>query len=125
MFYQYCTVRGRLLVDGSNMLFCVFHIFIIKFVQVVVDILNSDHDCLQLQVWEQCSLENQSKDFVETELDKDWNKISESYIHLFLNVCPICFPATNPSTGSKMQPLKFILSLRVVHRAQIDLINME
>jgi hypothetical protein len=51
----------------------------------------------------------------KTELDKAWYKIPESCIQLFLNMCPICFPATNPSTGSKMQPLKFIVSPRVGH----------
>lgn len=47
---QYCIVREHIIVDSSNMLFCIFHKLIIKFVNIVSDVLNSDHDCLQLQV---------------------------------------------------------------------------
>jgi hypothetical protein len=59
------------------------------------------------------------------ELDKVWYKIPESCIKIFLNTCPYCFPAKNPSKSSKMQPLNMIFSERVGHRAQIDLIGME
>ena len=59
------------------------------------------------------------------ELDKVWWSIPESCLKLFLKMCPYCFPARNPSAGDKMQPLKFIFSPTVGHRAQIDLIGME
>jgi hypothetical protein len=61
----------------------------------------------------------------KTECDKIWWSIPESCLRLFLNLCPYCFPVRNPSAGDKMQPLKFILTPTVGHRAQIDLINME
>jgi hypothetical protein len=42
-----------------------------------------------------------------------------------LSTCPYCMSARNPSASSKMQPLKFIMSETVGHRAQVDLISME
>ena len=58
-------------------------------------------------------------------LDDVYYSIPESCIRLFLNLCPICFSARPPSSKAKMNPLKFIFSPRVGHRAQMDLINME
>jgi hypothetical protein len=68
-----------------------------------------------------------AKDFKKNkaELDRVWYSIPESCIKLFLNLCPTCYSGSNPTKASKMNPLKFIHSPRVGHRAQIDLIGME
>jgi len=67
------------------------------------------------------------KDFRKNkdEVDKTWYSIPESCIKIFLNLCPICYSGSNPARSSKQNPLKFIYSPRVGHRAQIDLIGME
>jgi hypothetical protein len=61
----------------------------------------------------------------KTNIDLIWYKIPEACVDLFLKLCPYCFSSRNPTKKSKMNPLKFILSPRVGHRAQIDLISME
>jgi hypothetical protein len=68
-----------------------------------------------------------TKDFRKNkdELDKVWYSIPESCIKIFLNLCPIYHSGSNPARSSKPNPLKFIYSPRVGHRAQIDLIGME
>jgi hypothetical protein len=58
-------------------------------------------------------------------LDKIYYSIPESCLKQFLALCPICFSARIPMKKSKMNPLKFIFTPRVGHRAQIDLIGME
>jgi hypothetical protein len=67
------------------------------------------------------------KDFTKNkdEVDKIWYSIPKSCIKIFLNLCPICYSGSNPAWSSKQNPLKFIYSPRVGHRAQMDLIEME
>ena len=82
----------------------------------IFDILNFHHVNL-----------SHAKDYDKNkkDLDKVWYSIPESCIRIFLNLCPRCFSGTNPAKSAKMNPLKFIHSPRVGHRAQIDLIKME
>ena len=54
-----------------------------------------------------------------------WYGIPKECLHIFLNTCPYCMSARNPSLSTRMQPLKFIMSPTVGHRAQVDLISME
>jgi hypothetical protein len=58
-------------------------------------------------------------------LNSVWYGIPEECLRIFLNTCPLCMSARNPSLSSRMQPLKFIMSPTVGHHAQVDLISME
>lgn len=82
----------------------------------IFDIMKSHHENL-----------SHAKDYDKNkkDLDKVWYSIPESCIKIFLNLCPRCFSGSSPARKSRMNPLKFIHSPRVGHRAQIDLIKME
>jgi len=59
----------------------------------------------------------------KAKLDQQYYSIPESCICLFLRLCPYCCPARTKKVKSKV-PLKMILTPRVGHCAQIDLIEM-
>jgi hypothetical protein len=59
----------------------------------------------------------------KAKLDQQYYSIPESCICLFLRLCPYCCLARTKKVKSKV-PLKMILTPRVGHRAQIDLIDM-
>ena len=82
----------------------------------IFDIMKYHHEML-----------SHSKDFRKNkdEVDKTWYCIPESCLRIFLNLCPTCYSGSSPARSSKQNPLKFIHSPRVGHRAQIDLIGME
>jgi hypothetical protein len=88
----------------------------VTFYEEVWDLMHSSHQDL-----------SHTRDFKKnkTALDKVYYKIPEQCIRLFLKLCPICFSARFPSKKSKMNPLKFIHSPRVGHRAQVDTILMD
>jgi hypothetical protein len=56
-------------------------------------------------------------------LDQEYYSIPESCIRKFLDLCPFCIPAETKRDKHKV-PLKMILTPRVGHQAQIDLIDM-
>jgi hypothetical protein len=56
-------------------------------------------------------------------LDQVYYSIPESCVKDFLKLCPYCCPARNKKKKNKV-PLKMILTPRIGHRAQIDLIDM-
>jgi len=57
-------------------------------------------------------------------LNAVWYGIPKECLRIFLNTCPYYMSARNPTVPSRMQPLKFIMSPTVGHRAQVDLISM-
>jgi len=59
----------------------------------------------------------------KAKLDQEYYLIPESCVKLFLQICPYCFPARRKKQNNKV-PLKMILTPRIGHRAQIDLIDM-
>jgi hypothetical protein len=59
----------------------------------------------------------------KAKLDQEYYLIPESCVKLFLQICPDCFPARQKKQNNKV-PLKMILTPRIGHRAQIDLIDM-
>ena len=50
--------------------------------------------------------------------------ITESYIKLFLSLCPVCSDAAQGRIIAKHQPLLMILTTTIGERAQMDLIDM-
>jgi len=56
-------------------------------------------------------------------LDEVYYSIPESCIKEFLNLCPYCVPSRTKKEQQKV-PLKMILTPRIGHHAQIDLIDM-
>jgi hypothetical protein len=56
-------------------------------------------------------------------LDEVYYSIPKSCIKEFLRLCPYCVPSRTKKEQQKV-PLKMILTPRIGHRAQIDLIDM-
>jgi hypothetical protein len=58
------------------------------------------------------------------EINKMWYGVPMSAVELYLSMCPNCSTARKISKKAKRNPLKMILSTRVGHRVQVDLIDM-
>ena len=52
-----------------------------------------------------------------------WHGITEEYVQVLLNLCPVCQSNTKKIVA-KQVPLKMILSPTIGHRTQVDLIDM-
>lgn len=59
----------------------------------------------------------------KAKLDQEYYSIPESCIRKFLDLCPYCIPA-KPKREKTKVPLKMILTPRVGHHAQMDLIHI-
>jgi len=58
------------------------------------------------------------------EINKRWYGVPMSAVELYLTMCPNCTTGRKIAKKSKKNPLRMILSCRVGHRVQVDLIDM-
>jgi len=57
-------------------------------------------------------------------INQKWYGVPMSAVELYLSLCPNCITGKKIAKKAKRNPLKMILSSRVGHRCQVDLIDM-